>query len=350
MYGIDVASKAVTRADVTNMLKALNAGAKMNLNDLRKYVAAVDGSRLRGSIGPDMVSNLLTTTIGAKLVEKFTSYSDNWRGWISVGQSEWLDAQIREVVGQLGEIPATSDTGGRFQEIKPPSIQNVSISIGAYGGFISADLRTRKTDHLDYFSKLGTKLGQAAEARLHKYIYYTLLQADPTLDDGNTLWDETNRDNDLDDSEAGYALTYDHFGEAMEKLAAMTDAASEKYGFGNRVYLVCGSYNREMANQLKNNPNKPGTGNQDYNAWQDTIVAVDIDPKLGYDWYVIDEDGGPELLFFEGKEEPQITMEPTDSTYQFENPGKQRWLVEHYYGGQWPLAGAVRGSSNNEPS
>ena len=99
---------------------------------------------------------------------------------------------------------------------------------------------------------------------------------------------------------------------------------------------------------------KPGTANRDVNALKGRIIGVDPSRKLGYDWYLVaDKKDLPGLVvcFYEGKENPEITAEPATSTFQFENPGVQRWRVSHWYGFVWEYAeAAIRGGGTSAPA
>lgn len=352
-----VVGQLMNEREVIDMVNNLTlTGASMKLQDLREIVAAVDGSRLMGSISPDMVTNLMTQNITAKLKEAFMKWPTTWNLWIGKDKSDYMDDQVREIVAQIGMIPALADSGGRFQEIKAPSISEISLSIEGFGGFFSADLKTRRSDHLNYFNKMGARLGRAGVSRLHEYIYVTMLQGNPTYMDGNDnpLFADTEHLNDHSGPSTGVALTYNNLDTVLQKFDDIVDEDGEKLISGLQVILVCGSKLGEQANQIIKNPKKPGTANDEVNTLRDRIVGVDVSRKLGWDWYLVaakDELEGFTLTFYEGKEEPSVTVEPVTSTFQFERPGVQRWRVDHWYGGSWSYPGSImRGSANVEPS
>ena len=344
--------KTLTPRGVVELINGLRlTGASMKLSDLRDIIAQVDGSRIAGSIGPDLLTNLLTQNITAKLKEAWAKWPTTWQQWVVRDQSDYLDDQVREVVAQIGMIPALSDTGGTFQEIKAPTVSQISFSIEGFGGYMSVDMKTKRSDRLNYFAKLGSRLGRAGISRLHTYIYITMLQANPTYQDGNghSLFDDTNHHNDYDPTGAGKALTYDNLAAAMAKFADIVDSDGEPLTLGDKVVLICGTKLQEDANQLVKNPEKPGTANREINTLRSRIVGIDVSRKLGNDWYlapVQDDVEGLVLTFYEGKEEPEITVEPPTSSYQFEHPGNQRWRVDHWYGGSYTYPVVIRGSQN----
>jgi len=287
------------------------------------------------------------------LKEAYMKWPDTWRQWIGTDKTDYMDDQVREIVSQIGMIPALADSGGRFQEIKQPTIDEISLSIAGFGGYIAIDMKTRKSDHLKYFGQMGTRLGRAGVSRYHEYVYITMLQANPMYMDGegHSLFDLTNHLNDNDDAGAGVTLTYDHLGDALDRFDNIVDSDGEKLNSGNRVILICGAANQEPADQIIKNPEKPGTANRETNTRRSRIAGIDVSRKLGTDWYLAsakDELEGLTMTFYEGKQEPSVTAENANGMYQFENPGKQRIRVDHWYGGSWAYPGSIiRGSTNN---
>jgi hypothetical protein len=305
--------------------------------------------RLAASVNPDLVSNLLTQNITAKLVEAYHSWGDDWRKIVTVGRSEYLDTQVLERVPQLGMIDKMVESGEELNLMSIKDAEEISYSIYPYGTMVEADLRTHRSDRLGYFVDLGDRLGRAVIARLHQSIFIDQLQSSPTLDDSNSLFDNTNHANDLDASNTGIPMTYSNLVAAFRMIDAQTDDNSQPLG-AEKAFLITGNYWREIAEQLVENPEKPGTGNRDLNTIRRRMKGVVYSRKLGYDWYLVadpKELPGLQIDFFEGKEDPSVDAERTDSSYQFTHPGRQRWSVWHYYGLVWKYwQAAVRGSRN----
>jgi len=339
--------KALTERETVQLINGLTrTGASMKLKDLADIVEQ-SGGRLAGSISPGRVENLLTTNISAKLKEAFTKWGEGWKQWTASDQSDYMDEQVREVVAQIGEMPALADTGGTFQEIAAPTISEVSFTIGGYGGFMSVDMKTQRSDHLNYFSKLGERMGRSAISALHTYIYNTMLSDNPTYTgDSVSLFDNSNH---LNDAGAGavVTLTYDHLATSITQFGTIVDADDEPLTLGQRVILVCGIPNQENAEQLIKNPEKPGTANREINTLKSRIIGIDVSRKLTTEWYLVPEQSEVESLvmtFYEGKDTPSITMEPKTSSFQFERPGVQRWREDMWFGGSYTWPVIVRGS------
>jgi len=325
--------------DLTHFMKKTGAG--MRLDKLQSLMA---------SISPDLVPYLLTQNITAKLLKAYHAWNDDWKLVTTQGKSDYLDTQYLERMAQLGMVGKLKTTGEDFRELNVPDADQITYDINGYGNMVTVDLRTKRSDRLGYFSDLGESMGRACVSRLHQTIFVDFLQGNPTVDDSNSLFDSTNHGNDNDSGSAGKALTYDNIVACFRLLDAMVDDASEPLGadFG---YLVVGRYWREIADQIVNDPQQPGTSNRNVNTIRQRIKKVIYSRKLTYDWYLLadpKELPGLHIDFFEGEQEPKVEAEKNDSTFQFEHPGRQRWRIYHYYGPVWKYwQAAIRGSTNN---
>lgn len=337
----DALLASMTPRDVQRLLRFLRVSkAGMRLDTLAKLAA---------SVAPDMVENMLTNNITATLLEAFYAWPDSWKLWTQQGSSEYLDTQTIEVVAQLGMIDKLRDTGGEYNLKHIPDATPITYNIYGYGSLASADLRTLRSDRLDYFDDMGDRFGRAAVSRLHESIYIDNLQSNPTVYDGNSLFDQTNHANDMDNAGDGVDLSYDNLVTGLRRIDAMVDSASEPLS-AEKVFLIVGAHWRETADQLITNPNKPGTGDNDVNTIKGRIKGVVYSRKQGYDWYLaVDPKEIPGLMidFFEGKQAPELEAEKSDSSFQFTHPGQQRWRIGHYYGFVWKYwQSIVRGSQN----
>ena len=340
--GADRVIAGMSPRQVIDTLRFLKmSGGSMRLDKLH---------RLAASVNPDLVPYILTQNITAKLIEAYHSWGDDWRKICTVGRSEYLDQQVLERVPQLGMIDKLSDNGEELNLMAIADAAQITYNIYGYGQMIEADLRTHRSDRLGYFDDLGDRLGRAVISRLHQTIFIDALQSSPTLEDSNALFDNTNHDNDYDSGSAGKNLDYTNLVAVFRKLDSMHDAANEPLG-AEKAYLIVGNYWREIAEQLVENTDQPGTANRNLNTIKRRVKGVIYSRKLGYDWYVMadpKELPGLHVDFFEGNEDPSVVAEPTSSSYQFTHPGRQRWAVWHYYGYAWKYWQAVvRGSTNN---
>ena len=306
-------------------------------------------SRMIASVSPDMVPNMLTQNITANLLDSYYNWGDAWRKICTVGKSDYMDSQILERVSQLGMIDKMADSGEELNYLGLTDADEISYSVDGYGDLVVVDMRTKRSDRLGYFDNLGKALGKATASRLHESIFVDFLQSNPTVDDDNSLFDETEHANDMDDSAAGIPFNYDNLVAAFRLLDAAVDGADEPLE-ADRAYVVVGKHWRETADQIVENDDRYDTSNRGKNTIKKRVKEVIYSRKNEYDWYIVadpKEIPGLHVSFFEGVEDPRVEMEPKTSTWQFTHPGRQRWQVYHYYGLAWMYwQGVVRGSTN----
>lgn len=331
----------LARREAEQALRALRAsGAGMPLSKLQVLTA---------SISPDMVVNGLTKLITAKIQKLFGSYSDDWKKIVSRGRTDYMDEQTIELVESLGMADELKSTGGEFNVKHIPDAVPVSYAVYGIGNLFEADMRTLRSDRLGFFDDLSTRIAKSIVSRLHQIIFIDYLQSDPTIYDGNTLFDLANHVNDLDDGGVGVALSYPNAVSAIALGDDFVDASGENVS-PEFWWLVCGFKNWEAAGQLLGDPDQPGTGNRNLNVIRKRFKGMILSHKLGYDWYLVadpSETPGLHIDFFEGKEEPQVTAEKKDSSYQFVKPGYQRWRSDMWLAPVWKSKyAAIRGSQN----
>lgn len=324
---------------VARLLQTLDAtGAQVRLD------------RLRESIGPDIFDALISTYINRRLTTGYEIWDTNWQNLVTIkSDANMLDQHIVRM-DELSNIDDLSKTGGQFIEITPPDDTDISYSVGGYGNLISVDFKTKNSDELGYFDKMGFNTGKAATRTFHKWLFVTNLQDNPTVDDSNSLFDDTNHSNDCDASSVGKNLNYANLASAYEKLRGQTDNNSEPI-FINGAWIVCGTTNEINANTLINNDFNPDVANDERNFFKSVLKGYVISPYLGNDWYLFadaDEFETFEVAFLDGQTEPELfMMDPAVSDRYFET--KQTvWRIEWYFGGTWAnWRGVVRGSTNN---
>jgi len=309
---------------------------------------------LSAAVTPDMLTNALTNLVTAKIQEIWYDYPDDWKKWTSQGRSDYLDQQTIEIVESVGMADELKKSGGEFNVKSIPDATPASYDIYGYGNLFEANLRALKSDRIGYFDDIATRYTRSMWSRFMETVYVDNLQDNPTVYDSNSLFDETNHGNDFDDSEVGKALNYANMLSCLELADVMEDAQGEPVG-AEKWWIVSGHRNWEPAQQIYNNQWRPGSANRDHNAVRSRIAGTILNRKLGYDWYLIadkKELPGLEICFFQGKQEPRVEAERSDTRvgYQFTNPGNQRWRVDMWLGTVWKsYYAAIRGSANDEP-
>ena len=340
-----MSTAVLSRREAEHLLQVLAAsGASIRLDKLDKLAA---------SISPDMVPYGLTNLITAKIQKIYASYSDDWKKIVTRGRTDYMDTQTIEIVESLGMADELKKSGGEFNIKHIPDAVPASYAVYGLGNLFEVDMRTLRSDRLGFFDDLSTRIANSMISRFQHIVFVDYIQSDPTIYDGYTLFDETYHLNDLDDGGTGVALNYPHAVSAFALGDAFADAQGEKVG-ADKYWLVTGYENWEPSEQLLGDPDKPDTGNRNINAVRRRILGTILSHKLGWDWYLIADPRqmpGLHMDFFEGKEDPQITMEKKDSSYQFVRPGYQRWRSDLWVAPVWKSRyAAIRGSQNVQPS
>lgn len=337
---------ALPKHEAEQALKTIaQTGAVLPLSNLAVLAAAVT---------PDMLTNGLTNLITAKIQKIWYDYPDDWKKWTSQGKSDYLDQQTIEIVESLGMADELKKTGGEFNVKHIPDATAATYDIYGYGNLAEANMRALKSDRIGFFDDIADRFARSMWSRFNETLYVDKLQSNPTVYDSNSLFDSTNHGNDNDSSSAGKALSYAELINCLALADAMTDGQSEAVG-AEKWWIISGHKNWEPAQQIFNNQFRPGSANRDFNAARSRIAGIVLNRKLNYDWYLVadkKELPGLEVCFFQGKQEPTVVAEKSDTSvgYQFTRPGHQRWRVEMWLGTIWKsYYAAIRGSTNNSP-
>lgn len=322
-------------AQITRLLQATGATMRMD--------------RFRESIGPDHFDYLLTEYMNARLAKGYQIWDDTWKQLVTIGRpSDMLNVYI-ERVGAFANLDQLAKTGGVFQEIDTPSDAEISYSCSGWGNLIVADFKTIRTDRLGWFKKVSEEAGKAAVRTFHAWLFGTMLQANPTVDDGNSLFDDTNHKNDLDSAGAGLDLNYTNLASAWEKMRAQTDDNGEPI-FVRPAWIVCGEEKEINAETLLESEFNPDSANRERNFFRGKLKGAVVSPYLGTDWYLWADPATIETFevgFLDGNIDPGIFMLNPDISDTYFKTKKTMWRIEHYYGGNWiDWRGVVRGSQN----
>lgn len=320
------------------ILKLLDAtGASMRLD------------RFRESIGPDHFDALLTGKMNARLARGYALWEAEWRRLVSVKEADDMLTNYVVRVSPLANLDRLEDHGGAFQEIDAPQDAEVPYNIAGWGNLIVADFKTLRSDRLGWFRRVSTEAGKAAARTFHKWFFQRMLQANPAVDDGNALFDQTNHGNDLDGAGTGAELNYANLPAAWERMRGQTDAHGEPI-FVEPAWIACGERNESNADTLVNGDYNPDNANRERNFFKGRLKGAVVSPYLGTDWYLWADKSSIETFevgFLDGNVDPALYMLNPDVSDTYFRTKKIMWRIEHYYGGNWiDWGGVVRGSQN----
>lgn len=324
----------VRAAQIINFMESTNASMRLD--------------KFRESIGPDDFDALLTDKMNARLAQGWGRWDISWENLVTVAeQPDMLDNYVYRV-GAFNKIDKLEDTGGTFQEFDSPQDAEISYSVDGFGNLLVAEFKSMKSDRLNWFGRVSEKAGKAASKRFYHFLFVNKLQDNPTVDDGNALFDETNHGNDLDGAGDGVDLTYSNLESAWEKMSGQTDDRGDPI-FVRGAYLVVGEKNEFAARSLINSEKNPDSNNNENNFFFNKLEVVVV-PWLENDWYLWADNSTVETIeigFLDGNTEPNLYMLNPEVSDTYFKTKKNMWRVEHYYGGEWiDWRGVVRGSQD----
>lgn len=303
-------------------------------------------ARLRESIGPDYFDFVLTEKMHARLARAYRIWPDTWKDLVTIDKPDtMLDAYISKVA-PFANLDRLADTGGVFQEVDTPPQVQVSYACSGWGNLIVADFETLRSDSLGWFKRISDEAGKAAARTFHKWLFVTMLKANPTIHDGNSLFDNTKHANDPFAATLK-ALTYDNLVTAWEKMRDQKDPNGEPI-LVSPAYVVCGEANEIHAMTILESEMNPDSANNERNYFRGKIRGVVVSPYLDTAWYLWaspDELEGLVVGFLDGNVDPAIYMLNPDVSDTYFRTKRTMWRVEHYFGGAWTdWRGVVRGS------
>lgn len=324
----------VKAAQVINFMESTNASMRVDT--------------FREAIGPDDFDHLITNKMSARLAKGWGRWEVPWQQLVTIEEEPDMLENYVHRVGALSKIDKLESTGGTFQEFDAPDDAEISYDVDGFGNILVAEFKTIETDRLGWFGKVSEEAGKAANKRFYHWLFKDKLQGNPTVDDGNALFDDTNHNNDMDGGGSGNELNYENLKTAWDKMSGQTDNEGDPI-FVQGGYLVVGEENEIEANTLVNSEQNPDTNTSEKNFFYDKLNIIVV-PWLGSDWYLWADNSTVETMeigFLDGKVKPALYMlNPKVSDTYFKTK-KQMWRVEHYYGGEWiDWRGVVRGSQN----
>jgi len=226
-----------------------------------------------------------------------------------------------------------------LEEVKPGerypesifSEQKISYEIKKYGRSFAVPFESMTDDDLQVLGNVVERFGASARRTLEKYILSTLIDSDPTIYDGLSLFDSSHS-NDLG---SGHALSYSNLASAIQKMKEQTDLDGNPLALEPR-YLVVDPSNEITAREILRSTAEPGASNSgEYNALANALELI-VSPFVTTGrWYVIADPrlfDTIEMAFLNGRREPEVFQESANSGAEFE-ADIYRWKVRHVYGG-----------------
>lgn len=285
---------------------------------------------------PVILENVMHKT----LLQAYSAVADTWTQFCAVGSVSDFRDWKRIYTGTIGNLDTVSEMG-EFTNKSIPDGKAEHISIATKGNLINISRQAIINDDLSYFTRLTTMLGRAA-ARTIEADVYTLLVANPTMDDGFALFSASHANY----QGSGAVISIASLVEGRNAMRSQMDPSSNDYLDIPPNLLVCPISKGTTARVTLNSEFDPETANklQRYNDARNMVGVLDTPRLSGNAWYLFaDPQQEPviEVAFLNGNRTPYLETEQG-----FEVDGI-RYKVRLDYGvgavgyrGAWMNAGA----------
>jgi len=189
-----------------------------------------------------------------------------------------------QYVNQLSEGPTLEEVkeDGEFTYGKLSEARE-SYAIKTYGKILPVTRQAIINDDMGAFSRLSQIQGRAA-ARLESDIVWAIITGNPTMGDGNSLFDATNHSNY---TSSGTAISVASLGVARKLIRTQTGLAGQTLGLVPK-FLMVPAAKEQLALQYTSQ-NYRAAKSSDINVWAGTLTPI-VEPRLDADsataWYM----------------------------------------------------------------
>ncbi len=294
----------------------------------RKAVADfVFRGKHQGSLSTDDFSNIFRDASNKALLRAYQEYPATWRPWVNVGSA----SDFKTIYGiSLSNAPDLKQVNehGEYEYASLSDAQE-SYAVYKYGRLISLSWEMIINDDLRAFARYPQLMGSAAR-RKEADIVYNLLTSNPTMNDGNSLFDDTNHSNH-DDSGANVNSTQLDSGRA--KMRKQTGLQGETLDLRPAFLLVPVAQETDAEVLLRSRGSTEDSKNEGVvNPWYNRLSPI-AEPRLDDNstdaWYLVADPSQIdtiEVAYLDGYEQPMIDEQETFTSDAI------TWKVRHVFG------------------
>ncbi|MCC6428321.1 MAG: S49 family peptidase [Phycisphaerales bacterium] len=249
----------------------------------------------------------------------FAMQALTWQKFCQRGTARDFKGRTLVSRAERGRLKLMSE-GMDAERLSAPNERKEVVLIDNYGGTVEFTMQMMRNDDLGLLVNPARDLGESA-AILPEDLVYTALQANPTMSDGTALF--ASGHNNI----AGSALTlsYDNFNTAYTAMRRQKSFGPEKRPLDIvPAVLIIEPGNIATANDIRNNAKRPGTPNNDLNAFQGKFDVIDS-PRVTNTaaWWLVADTSVPLFVvdFLDGRDQPVMMMKPQSSSTKVEWEG-----------------------------
>lgn len=303
-----------------------------------RSVLHMSGTEFIEAFGRDEFTNLMLDASHKSVVEGYRQVSVIWPFVARVVPVPDFKTQNVIAAGAFSDLEKV----GEFDEYPLESFvdEKATYSVDKYGKRFAVSLEARVNDELGQLADVVTKFGQAAARTVENFVIGTNLVGNPTIYDGNALFDNTNHAND--GSTGGY--TRAKLVASIAKFVNQTGRNGEKIAINPSILIVRPedyiealedvTSAQKLASGVATSTSMVGLEN----AIGRFIKRVETSPYVNTDaFYLLADPNDAEgfrLGFLGGRREPEILREAASSGWSFAHDAEQL-KIRHVFGGAW---------------
>jgi hypothetical protein len=283
--------------------------------------------QLEEAVGTGHFTQALADVAHNAAMKGYGLTAPDWRKVVSIKNVSDFKVQYATILDSLGKLDSLNEFEPYKEAIPVDNQENYTPT--RWGKKMGLTMEARYNDATGLLTKAFTRWGAAWNNTLNYYVFYTLMDANPTMSqDSNTLFDSTNHAN----ATTSAPLNFDNLSTGIEAMMAQTDNASEAIAPIMPRYLVVSPADYANAYRLVNSDTlmlqqwdtnyttsaiiEQGTRNP----WSGKLEII-VTPHLTANyWYLI---ANPaindtfEIGFLNGKTEPEIQIAGPDHDAEF---------------------------------
>lgn len=239
---------------------------------------------------------------------------ENVEQWTRPGSIPDFKTTHRPKLSSFSDLDAIPETGeikyGSFSDFKE------TIVLAEYGKLFSISRKAIINDDLNAFMDAPAAMARAAKRNMADTVY-TILSGNPTMSDGNSLWDASNHSNYVA-AGSGAAPSVTTLNAAYASMATQTDAAGNVINVSPR-FIIAPHALRGTVDALLQSTLNPAEGSttafQEANIWRARLTPI-YDARVDADdaakWYLMADPRAfdtIELATLNGAREPRLERE-----------------------------------------